>query len=97
MPTQSRKRLEVACIVALGFACLSIALGLLYFDWMAQERARHEIELRGKQLSSTEQDVLLDAWKMQKYGVPALVFGTAGAALVGGGLVLGVFEFRKSA
>jgi ABC-type phosphate transport system permease subunit len=95
-PNRTATRMTIAFLVAAGLAGVSIALGLLYFDFNAQQQARHEILLRGQALSQQQQDQLLEAWNSQKYGVPALIFGTLGVALLGAGVAFAAFEWRDA-
>ncbi|MBC7772277.1 MAG: hypothetical protein H7210_07275 [Pyrinomonadaceae bacterium] len=89
-------RLLIAMVIALGFASVSVALGLLYLDFTAQQGARVELTVRADELTPKEQETLLLAWRVDRNFYKALVAGTLGVALIGGGLVLVLFELRPA-
>lgn len=86
------KRIVIACIIAAGFAGVSIALGMLYLDFTRREGAWVEATVRGDQLSDAEMDELMSAWEEHQTFVPSLIGGTVGVALLGLGATLAIFE-----
>ena len=86
------KRVIIALLVAFGLGCIAVALGMLYLDYSAREKAWVESQMRGRSLNSAEQDELLTAWDNKETFLPAIISGSAGAALFGAGLVLAAFE-----
>lgn len=86
------KRIVIACIIAAGFAGVSVALGMLYLDFTRREGAWVEANMRGGTLTQAEMDELMSAWEVHETFVPSLIGGTAGVALLGLGATLAVFE-----
>ena len=86
-------RKVIALTIGLGLACLSIALGMLYLDFTAREGAWMEMRMKnGQSLTPAEQAKILEAWQPQRNVRYALLAGSLGVALLGGGGVLGAFE-----
>jgi hypothetical protein len=88
------KRVLIACIIAAGFAGVSVALGMLYLDYTRREGAWVESTMRRNELTQVEMDELMSAWEVHDTFVPSLLCGTAGVALLGLGLTLALFELR---
>lgn len=89
-----RRRLTIALCVALGLGGVSIALGMIYLDYVKREGAWVEAGMRGHDLTTDEQDTLLKVWTDKNSFVPALIGGTLGVVLLGLGGTLALFELR---
>lgn len=86
-------RIKAVLAVGLGLALIGVALGLLYMD--VRENAALQLMVEAKGGATAEQKVAaVQAWQNHNRVMKALVSGACGAALLGMGLMLGVFELR---
>lgn len=88
------KRFGIAACIALGLAGISVALGMLYLDFVRREGAWVEATMRGPTMNASQQDALLLAWTETPGFVTALTSGTIGVVLLGLGGVMMIFELR---
>lgn len=80
------RRIVAVLLFAGGLGLVGIALGLIYMDFKEREGAW----VQAQHIASPE----MDAWKVDEHDRLALYIGSAGAAAVGAGLLLALFELR---
>ncbi len=80
----SIRRIIAVLLFAGGLGLVGIALGLIYMDFKQREGAWVQARYG--------QETELEAWQVDDHDRQALYFGSAGAAAVGAGLLLAVFE-----
>ncbi len=77
-------------LVALGLGLVGVALGLLYMDF----RDSHALYLAMQAHLPTADADAVKAWQKTDRILLALMFGSAGAAAMGAGLMLALFELK---
>lgn len=87
-----RSRQIAVLAVAIGAACMSIALGSLYAAGVRMERAETELLVKQGQLAEWDQIPLLSALELGVEFPIALISGTLGSALIAGGLLFAAFQ-----
>lgn len=80
------RRIIAVLLFAGGLGLVGVALGLIYMDFKEREGAWVQAE-HGQTPDAA-------AWQVDEHDRQALYLGSAGAAAVGAGLLLALFELR---
>lgn len=80
------RRIVAVLLFAGGLGLVGIALGLIYMDVKEREGAW----VQAQHMASPN----VDAWNVDEHDRQALYIGSAGAAAVGAGFLLALFELR---
>ena len=85
-------RVMIVLLTAIGLGLVGVALGLIYMDFITQDRARVELEYKGAHADDDEVQAMLVAWDVDDRVWTALATGSLGAACTGAGGVLLIMQ-----
>jgi hypothetical protein len=86
-------RIKAVLCVGVGLALIAVALGLLYMDVRDHAAVQLMVDAKGGE-TAEQKAAAVQAWQKHDRVLKAMFAGASGAALVGMGLMLGMFEMR---